>query len=300
MKSETSPAGGPPPAEGVTAAALAEVLRGADQALREIDFGRLTAEVLLAQVMGLTRAQLQARLEQPFPSSLRPALDRLVERAAHGEPLAYLTGRREFYGLDFAVDARVLVPRPETEQLVELGLAFLAQAPPEPKGWRVWDVGTGSGILAVTLAVKCPAVRAVASDLSAGALAVAQSNAARHGVADRLHFVQSDLLSAFGLHACDLLVANLPYIPSTHLRSLPVYQHEPALALDGGPDGLALVGRLLAEAPRVMAAGGRVLLEIEDTCGPAAHALAQAAFPEAQIVLRPDLAGLDRVVDIAL
>jgi release factor glutamine methyltransferase len=119
-------------------------------------------------------------------------------------------------------------------------------------------------------------------------------------VANRIRFVQGDLLSAFGRHACDLLLANLPYIPSTDLRGLPVLQYEPRLALDGGPDGLTLIGRLLAEAPRVMAAGGRVLLEIEDTHGPAALALAQVAFPEARVTLRRDLAGLDRVIEVCL
>jgi release factor glutamine methyltransferase len=300
MKSDFGPAAGPPASEELSASSLAEALRSAERALRGIDFGRLTAEVLLAQVLGLSRAQLLSRLEQPFPLQRRPALDRLIERAAEGEPLAYLTGRREFCGLDFEVDARVLVPRPETEQLVELGLEFLAQTPAGPQGGRVLDVGTGSGILAVTLAVKCPAARLVASDLSAGALAVARSNAARHGVAGRIRFVQSDLLSAFSPQACDLLLANLPYIPSADLRNLAVFKHEPTLALDGGPDGLELVGRLLAEAPRVMAAGGRLLLEIEDTRGPAAKARAQSVFPSARVTLHPDLAGLDRVVEVRL
>jgi len=300
MESDSRPAGGPLATEALSAPSLGETLRAADRALSGVSFGRLTAEALLAYVLGISRAQVLARLEQPFPPRLRPALESLIARAAEGEPLAYLTGRREFCGLDFSVDGRVLVPRPETEQLAERGLQFLKRLPARPGGWRVFDVGTGSGNLAITLAVKCATAKIIASDISAEALVVARANAVRHQVAGQIVFVQSDLLSAFRPRACDLLVANLPYIPSATLRSLAVSKHEPPLALDGGPDGLELYRRLLADAPRVMEAGGQLLLEIEDTRGRAARELAQAAFPHAHVALHPDLAGLDRVVDIAL
>lgn len=300
MESDSLPAGGPLPAEAPGAASLSETLRAADRALSGVSFGRLTAEALLAHVLGISRAQVLARLEQPFPPRLRPALESLIARAAEGEPLAYLTGRREFCGLDFLVDGRVLVPRPETEQLAERGLEFLKRLPARPGGWRVFDIGTGSGNLAVTLAVRCAAAKIIASDISAEALVVARANAVRHQVAGQIVFVQSDLLSAFRPRACDLLVANLPYIPSAALRSLAVSKHEPTLALDGGPDGLELYRRLLAEAPRVMEAGGRLLLEVEDTRGQAAREVAQTAFSHAHVTLHSDLAGLDRVVDIAL
>ncbi len=290
MKSELPP----------SSLSLADLLRLADRRLSAIDFGRLTAEALLAHVLGLSRAQVLSRLQEPFPPELQPLWETLIERAAEGEPLAYLTGRREFYGLDFLVDRRVLVPRPETEQLVELGLQFLAEPAFTAGSRRVLDVGTGSGILAVTLAVKCPVARIVANDVSAGALAVARANAGRHGVEGRIAFVQSDLLSVFSPRSCDLLLANLPYIPSADLRALMVFRHEPALALDGGPDGLEPYRRLLADAPRVMAPGGRMLLEIEDRRGPATIALAQSVFPAARVDLHRDLAGLDRVVEIAL
>lgn len=290
MKSELLP----------SAPSLADALRWADSRLSAIEFGRLTAEALLAHVLGLSRAQMLSRLEEPIPPERQMLWQALVERAAGGEPLAYLTGRREFYGLDFSVDRRVLVPRPETEQLVELGLKFLADSASGAGSRRVLDVGTGSGILAVTLAVKWQAAWIVASDVSAGALRVARGNAARHGVLERVVFVQSDLLSAFSPGSCDLLVANLPYIPSADLHALAVFRHEPALALDGGSDGLEPYRRLLAEAPRVMRPGGRMLLEIEDKRGPAAKALAQSVFSVAQVDLHRDLAGLDRVVEIAL
>jgi release factor glutamine methyltransferase len=198
------------------------------------------------------------------------------------------------------VDKRVLVPRPETEQLVELGRKFLAEIAPGAAARRVLDVGTGSGILAVTLAVKCPSAQIVASDISDGALRVARANAVRHGVEGRVAFVESDLLSAFAPGWCELLVANLPYIPSADLRGLAVFRHEPALALDGGPDGLGPYRRLMAEAPRVMTPGGRMVLEIEHRCGPRAKALAESALPEARVAVHRDLADLDRVVEITL
>jgi release factor glutamine methyltransferase len=285
---------------------LGEALRSAAGRLAPADSPRLTAEALLAHLLGLTRAQLLSRLEQPLPADLAAPLERLVARAAGGEPLAYLTGHREFYGLDFAVDARVLVPRPETELLIDLALAVESPLTQLSRP-HVLDVGTGSGALAVPLAVKCPRARLVATDISAGALAVACANAARHHVADRISFIQGDLLSAFplqpspaSLHPFDLLVANLPYIPSAELRRLPVAKHEPRLALDGGPDGLEPLRRLLADAPCVLAPGGRLALEIEATCGEAAAALARAAFPTARVWVHQDLAGLDRAVEIVL
>ena len=285
---------------------LGEALRLTAGRLAAADSPRLTAEALLAHLLGLTRAQLLSRLEQPLPPDLAAPLEQLTARAAGGEPLAYLTGHREFYGLDFAVDARVLVPRPETELLVDLALAAGSPLTQLPHPY-ILDAGTGSGVLAVTLAVKCPRARLVAADISAEALAVARANAARHQVADRIAFIQTDLLSAFPAHhpariirRFDFLVANLPYVPSAELRGLLVAKHEPPLALDGGPDGLGPLRRLLADAPGVLAPGGRAALEIEATCGQAAAALARAAFPTAQVKVHQDLAGLDRAVEIVL
>jgi release factor glutamine methyltransferase len=263
-----------------------------------VDSPRLTAEAVLAHVLGVTRTQLLARPEQTLPAPALAEFRSLVARAAQGEPLAYLTGRREFCGLDFLVDARVLVPRPETELLVELALSHLHTCIPT----HILDIGTGSGCIAVTLAVRLPSARVTATDISAAALALARLNAARHGVSDRIDFIQSDLLSACHLPpaACHLLVANLPYIPSDTLPRLPVSRHEPALALDGGPDGLALIRRLLADAPGVMAPHGRLLLEINDAQSADTLALAHAAFPSAQIEMHKDFAGLERVISIAL
>ena len=259
---------------------------------------RLTAEVLLAHVLGVTRTRLLSRPEQPLASEIRARFEGLVARAAAGEPLAYLTGCREFYGLDFVVDTRALVPRPETELLIDLGLSHPHTHTPT----HILDVGTGSGCLAVTLAVHCPSARLTAVDLSADALGLARLNARRHGVSDRITFLQSDLLS-FCLSlslSFDLLCANLPYLPSAELPGLPFARFEPGLALDGGPDGLDLIRRLLAEAPRVMASGGCLLLEINDEKAASVCAIARAAFPRARVIVHKDLAGLDRVVAITL
>jgi release factor glutamine methyltransferase len=291
-----------------------EVLTRATQTLAAIEFPRLTAEVLLAHVLGVTRTQLLTRPEQAVSAADRAQYEQLAARAAEGEPLAYLGGQREFYGLDFFVDPRVLVPRPETELLVELALKSISEFAKKAETAEkdsasaafslanIVDVGTGSGCLAVTLAVKLPQARVTALDVSGEALAVAGANAERHGVLSRITFIQSDLLSGlrpptFGYQ---LLVANLPYIASGELGLLPVSQHEPRLALDGGPDGLALIRRLLADAPRVMARGGCALMEIAATQAAAATALARAAFPSAQVTVHKDWAGLERAVEINL
>jgi len=261
------------------------------------DAPALTAQALLAQVLGLTRTQVLTQPERVLSAAEQAAFASVVARAAAGEPLAYLLGRREFYGLTFEVNPHVLVPRPETELLVDLARAR------HPR--RALDVGTGSGCIAVALAVHVPQVEITALDVSPEALALARRNAATHGVAERVHFVQSDLLAALAAVAnpappFDLLCANLPYIDTTELRALPVSTHEPALALDGGPGGLVLIERLLAQAPPYLKPGAALLLEIGATQDAAALALARAAFPAAEVRVERDLAGLDRVVVVEL
>lgn len=260
-----------------------------------VDAPRLTAEALVAHVSGLTRAQVLARPERVLNPLECDRLHRLVARAADGEPLAYLLGTREFFGLDFEVTPAVLVPRPETESLVELALDVLGGV--VSADLHVIDVGTGSGIIGVTLAQRRPNVRVTALDVSPAALAVARRNAARHGVPERVRFLEQDLLDPVPQPA-DMICANLPYIPAADVDVLPVSRHEPRLALDGGADGLDVIRRLVVQSIDVLKPGGVLLLEIEARQGPAVAALCAAAFPGSTVRVVRDLAGLDRVVQV--
>jgi release factor glutamine methyltransferase len=213
----------------------------------------------------------------------------LVRRRAEGEPAAWLTGAREFHGRRFLVDARVLVPRPETEEVADAALAAL------PPGGAALDLGTGSGVLAVTLALARPDARVTAVDLSADALAVARANAERLGAA--ITFLEGDLFAPLpGGARFDLVVSNPPYVPSGELAGLSrEVRREPVVALDGGPDGLEVLRRVVAGAPGVLRAGGALVVEMHETHGEALVTLCrQAGFAEAEA--RRDLAGLPRVV----
>lgn len=256
----------------------------------------LDAQALLCALLGVERAYLFGHPDHLLTPAQADRYAIWVERCAAGEPLAYILGRRAFYDRDFIVTPDVLIPRPETELLVEQGLAYLRGRPAA----TVADVGTGSGALAVTLAVHAPAAQVYALDISPAALAVARQNAAQHRAA--VTFLEGDLLRPFlerGLRF-DLLVANLPYIASGDLPSLAVTRWEPRLALDGGADGLDLVRRLLDQAPAAARPGARLLLEIGADQGAAAQALGAAAFPGARAAVLPDLAGHDRILRLDL
>lgn len=256
---------------------------------------RLEARVLLAHASGRRREWLLAHGDEPADARAAAAFTGLAQRRRHGEPIAYLTGVREFFGRDFEVSPAVLIPRPETELLMDEALAWLRD---HPHRRLAADVGAGSGCIAVTLAQRCPGLRVVASDISRAALELAQRNLVRHGVAERVALVEADLLAP-GVQKFDLICANLPYIPAERLKSLRVSHWEPQLALDGGKDGLRQIRRLLAQAPERLAHGGLALLEIEERQGAAASALARRAFPQAAVGVLKDLAGRDRVVKIA-
>jgi len=222
---------------------------------------RLDAEVMLAHVLDYERVQLYTHYEEPVGESARGRYRDLIRRRAEGAPVAYLVGRKEFYSLRFEVTPAVLIPRPETEYLV---LGFL-EAVKEVASPVAIDVGTGSGCVAVACAKQREEARFTAIDVSAEALAVARRNAERHGLTDRIEFVQGDLLApAAGRPAVDVIVSNPPYIPSDVVDALDpgVRDHEPRLALDGGPDGLNLVRRLIEQAIPILKPGGRLMLEI--------------------------------------
>jgi release factor glutamine methyltransferase len=215
----------------------------------------------------------------------------LIHHRAANYPLPYLTGHAEFYGLDFEVTPEVLIPRPETETLVDLALARRPAA--------IVDVGTGSGCVAVALAVHLPEATVCAIDISPAALAVAQRNVERHGVADRVRLMVGDVLSPRPSRA-DLIVSNPPYIPTGDCAALQasVRDHEPSLALDGGPDGLSVIEPLMAQAPAVLRPGGVLLIEIGFDQGETVSRLARTYFPQAQVRIYHDLAGRDRVLEV--
>ncbi len=275
-----------------------DILSATGSAVRD-ETPALDAEVLLRHVLGITRSQLFAGPERLLTDAEWRRYRRVVGRRAKGEPVAYLSGRREFMGLEFRVDRRVLIPRPETELLVERALAHIGG---DGAGQRLIDVGTGSGAIAISLAVARPALTVVATDVSPAALAVARANARRLlGTRQRrLRFLEGSLLEPVDGQV-DVIAANLPYVPSAEVPALPVSVRvfEPALALDGGSDGLDGYRALLRQAPAKLKRGGALLMECDPRQAPALAALAEAAFPMAHVEVWRDLAGRDRVVEAA-
>lgn len=256
---------------------------------------RLDAEVLLAHVLGLSRARLLAESQLLLTPEQQASFAALIERRAALEPVAYLTHHKAFYGLDFYVDRRVLVPRPETELLVELARAWAAAAQCQPL--RIADIGTGSGCLAVTLARELPQARVFAVDLSADALAVAAINVERHAVAERVTLLQGDGCAPLPLPV-DLIVANPPYTVLDEIDEN-VRRWEPHLALDGGAQrGFAAVERLLRQMPDALQPRGAALVEIGAWQGAQALEAAGRIFEGATARLHQDLAGLDRVLAV--
>lgn len=255
---------------------------------------RLDAELLLGEVLGCDRVRLIVDAERPLAAAELARYRELHKRRRRGEPVAYLRGRREFYGRTFRVDARVLVPRPETEGLVEVALARTSAT---SLSTRALDLCTGSGCVAITLAKERPTSTVVASDISADALAVAADNALRLGA--RVGLRQSDLYAALSDWAgqLDLITANPPYVSDDELAALPVdvREFEPLVALRGGPDGLALVARIAAGAAQMLAPRGLLALEIgAGQAGAAAKLLADAGLVEVETA--KDYAGIDRVI----
>ena len=262
-------------------------------ARKGVDSPRLTAEVLLGHALSCDRVRLYLDFDKPVGDAELAAYRELVRRRAEGEPTAYLTGRKEFFGHAFAVDARVLVPRPETELVVEAALAAL------PEGGRALDLCTGSGAIAISLALGRPGARLVATDVSEGALELARENARRLGAVVEL--AHGDLWAA--VHEgerFDVIVANPPYVPTKELEGLSrEVRREPCIALDGGGDGLALLRRIVAGAPAHLVAGGTLILEMHESHEDALPGLCRAAG-FASVAARKDLAGLPRFAVAAM
>ena len=284
-------------------------------ASKGLDSPRLLAELLMAHVLGCERLKLYLDPDRPASPLERQTLRELVARALKHEPVQYLVGEAWFFGLPFNVDKRVLIPRPATETIVEHvlqhhrathGPGQQAAGPGAGEGCLIADVCTGSGAIAIALAKRLPACRVVATDISSDALAVSRQNAQRHAVLDRLDLLEGDLLAplrsfppTMGVASIDYLVSNPPYIPDDqwpHQVDRNVHEHEPHLALRGGPDGLRLVRPLIEQGPALIKAGGLLLVEVADARAAEALALAQAHPLLEQAAILKDVENLPRVV----
>lgn len=257
------------------------------------------AEYLLRHALGHTRESLLIALDARVSALAQDHFDGLISRRSSREPSAYITGHREFYGLDFKVDPRALIPRPETELLVDLVLQFVSAWATAHKNLTIADVGAGCGAVAIALAVNLPRATIIASDISTDALGLARENIARHGVQDRVRLLHGDLLDP--IHPpIDILVSNPPYIPSPEIPTLApeISHHEPRLALDGGPEGVSLIEELIRQAREKLAPGGAMFVEIGWDQGPKVMAQTRSLRPDAHASIAADFAGLDRVLAV--
>lgn len=266
-----------------------------DLAGRGIEGARLDAELLVAHALGLRRIDLYLRIDQPLNDAELAKIRGLLERRRRREPVAYILGYRDFYNRRFAVDSRALVPRPETELVIEAAIARLKARGDGPL--RVLDLGTGTGAIAITLALEIPSLTVDAVDLSEAALALARENVAALGAESRVTLHHGSLYKPIGEARYDLIVSNPPYIPSAECDTLmpDVALFEPRLALDGGADGLLVLRTVVAGALAHLLPGASLVVELGHDQGPAARALAEAAgFPAVSVTL--DYARLDRVL----
>jgi release factor glutamine methyltransferase len=264
------------------------------------DFPQLDAQLILAHVLDKPRTWIAAHGDASLTRLQIDSAQEAFARLKAGEPLPYILGHWDFYGLEFDVTKDVLIPRPETELLVEKAIAWL-QASPERR--TIADIGTGSGAIAVSLAMHVPDANILATDISFAALKIAKHNARKFHVHHKINFLQCDLLPQHVDNLStdrhfDLICANPPYIPTDILHQLPIFGREPTLALDGGADGLDAYRRLFKLAPDWLAPQGMMLIETEATLGVQALGLAYDSFSDVSIHLHQDLAGHDRLLEI--
>ncbi len=258
-----------------------------------IEYAALEAEVLLRDTLDKDRVQLYLALDDELSTEQQTAFRTRLNRRLNDEPTAYILGYREFYGRDFLVSPAVLIPRPETELLVETVLSVVKR----DEFSTVAEVGTGCGAIAVSLALELPDVKIYATDISAPALEVARANSQKHGVAERISFLRSDLLDKLP-GTVDIVVANLPYIRESDLPVSGTVSREPRLALDGGKDGLEQIRRLCRQAKGRISSGGYLLLEVGQGQAGNVTDFLKGLFPSATINVIQDLAGIDRVISL--
>jgi release factor glutamine methyltransferase len=276
---------------------LKQVLKQARQVLstNNIEDASLEGEILLRHALRIDRAELYSDPNRELSAEQEGNYWRLVQRRLKGEPTAYITMHREFYGLDFYTDRRVLIPRPETELLVEKAIALAR----ERRFESAVDIGTGCGAIAISLALNLPRLKIYASDVSVDALEVARINCRKHGLADRLQLRHGDMLEPLP-EPVDLITANLPYMAREEISHSGLADFEPALALDGGRDGLDKMRRLCAQAGNKLRPHGSMLLEIGEGQSQSVTDLMRCHFPSAALEIIPDLQGIERVISLCL
>ena len=271
-------------------------------AAHAIEDAPLEAELLLMHLLGIDRAKLYARLDEEFLPDEEEALTQLMNRRLSHEPIAYIIEHREFFSHDFYVAPGVLIPRADSELLVEQAFfeLFVRFEKGETFG-KIAEIGTGCGAIAISLALLLPKAKIYATDISPRALEIARVNVERHGVQDRVHLLEGDLLDPIP-EPVDIIIANLPYIRDEELNELSaeIRMYEPTVALVGGRDGLDNVRQLLLHAPEKLRPGGLLLLEVGPGQGLAVTAWAKGLFPRARVELAHDLSGRERVLKVIL
>lgn len=267
-----------------------------DLASHAIDDARLEAEILLAYLLQIDRTGLYVNFTRKLSDSQALAYSELVRRRLNHEPTAYITGHKEFFGLDFRVNPHTLIPRPDTELLVEKAIELVKNF---PQPCLIADIGTGCGAIAIALAIHLPRARIYATDISTAALEVARDNCQQYSLEDRITILQGNLLEPLSTPV-HLIVANLPYIKESELAEImpEISKFEPHLALSGGEDGLRRIEELISQARGKLIAGGALLLEIGYDQGTAISSIVGQYLPEASVRIAPDISGLDRVAII--
>jgi len=276
---------------------LKQVLHRAREVLatNSIEDASLEGEILLRHALRVDRVRLYSERDRELSAEQEEGFWHLIQRRLSGEPTAYIIGHREFYGFDFYIDRRVLIPRPETELLVETALK-LAQTRTIA---AIADIGTGCGAIAISLALNLPRIKIYASDVSADALEVARINCQKHGVVDRIQLLHGDMLGPLP-GPVDLITANLPYVTKEEISRSGLGDFEPRIALDGGADGLDKIRLLYQQVTDKLNHRGCMLLEIGQGQSRAVTSLIQRCFPSASVEVIPDLQGIERIVSLCL